>query len=113
MMSYTHSIVSGLVLVSLTLVGLAGCDLSFNRDPATSVTVVVSGIESEESRQAVKSTLEDMTDGSGHMMSTSIRGSTMTTTVSPVSDVDSFLKKIDFGTVTNVDGRNIDVTYKP
>lgn len=113
MMYYTHSLASGLVLVSLTLVGLAGCDLSINHEPATSVTVVVSGIESEDSRQAVKSTLEDMTDGSGHMMSTSVSGSTMTTTVSPVSDVDSFVKKINFGTVTNVNGRNIDVKYVP
>ncbi|MGI9459687.1 MAG: hypothetical protein ACR2NF_06800 [Pirellulales bacterium] len=74
---------------------------------------MVLGIDSEESRQTVQSNLEEMTDGAGHMMSTSVRGSTMTTTVSPVSDVEPFVKKIDFGTINNVDGRNIEVGYVP
>lgn len=100
-------------LLAFSIFGVAGCDLSLNHDPATSVTIVVSGIDSDESRQAVKSTLEDMTDGSGHMMSTKVIGSTMTTTLSPVTDVDSFVKKINFGTVKHVDGRNIEVDYVP
>ena len=108
-----RSLIPAFALLFFSIFGMAGCDFSVNHDPATSVTIVVSGIDSEESRQAVKSTLEDMTDGFGHMMSTSVRGSTMTMTLSPVSDVDSFVKKINFGTVKNVDGRNIEVDYVP
>ena len=82
-------------------------------DPATSVKLIVSGIEGEDARQMVKETLEEMADGSGHMMTIRIVGDTMTTTLSPVSDVDAFVKKIDFGTVTEVDGRKIKVDYVP
>jgi hypothetical protein len=113
MMSCNHRLITGLVLLCFSTLALTGCDLSLNHDPATSVTIVVSGIDTEEARQAVKSTLEDLTDGSGHMMSTRVTGSTMTTTVSPVSDIDSFVKKIDFGTIKKVDGRNIEVDYEP
>ena len=113
MISPQRCLIPAFALLSFSIFGVAGCDLSLNHDPATSVTIVVSGIDTEEARQAVKSTLEDLTDGSGHMMSTRVTGSTMTTTVSPVSDIDSFVKKIDFGTIKKVDGRNIEVDYEP
>lgn len=99
--------------VIFSIFGFGGCELSLNHDPATSVTVVISGIDSDESRQTVKSKLEETTDGAGHMMSTRVSGSTMTPTVSPVSDVDAFVKKIDFGTINKMDGRNIEVDYVP
>lgn len=102
-----------LALLCLTALLSSGCSLSFEQDPATTVNIVISGIEGEDARQEVKSTLEDMTDGSGYMMSTSIKGSTMSITLSPVSDVDSFVKKINFGKVKNVEGRDIEIDYVP
>lgn len=113
MTSLKQSLLTTFGVIALTMTGLVGCNISFEHDPSTSVTLTISGIETEEARQKVKGTLEGMTDHSGYMMSTSIRGDKMTATLSPVTDVDSFVKKISFGKVTNVDDRNIKVDYVP
>jgi hypothetical protein len=113
MPSLKQSLVKTFGVIALAMTGLVGCNISFEHDPSTSVTLTISGIETEEARQELRETLEGMTDHSGYMMSTSIRGDKMTATLSPVSDVDSFVKKINFGKVTNVDDRNIQVDYAP
>lgn len=111
MTNHLHGIAAILGIAAFSICSIGGCDLSLEHDPATSVKLVISGIEGEDARQAVKDALEDMTDGSGHLMTSKIVGDTMTTTLSPVSDVDAFVKEIDFGTVTEVDGRKIKVDY--
>ena len=50
-------------------------------------------------------------DGNGHMITTTYSGKTMNITLSPVSDVDAFSKKIDFGEVTETDGRSLKVDF--
>ena len=59
----------------------------------------------------MKETLKGMVDGSSHSMSTFSTGDDMTVTVSPVSDVDAFSKKIDFGKVTSVEDRTVSIDF--
>ena len=102
-----------LALMAATLFTSSGCNISLELDPATTVNLVITGIESEDARAEIKETLEGMTDGSGHMMSSKTVGDKMTVSLSPVTDVQSFIAAISFGTVTEVDGRNITIECKP
>ena len=102
-----------LALMAATLFTTSGCNISLEQDPATTVNLVITGIESEDARAEIKETLEGMTDGSGHMMSSKTVGDKMTVSLSPVTDVQSFIDAVSFGTVTEVDGRNITIECKP
>jgi hypothetical protein len=84
-----------------------------SQDPATTVTLEITGISAESDREKVAETLKEMTDGSSHSMRSTYSGDQLTISVSPVSDVDAFAEKIDFGEVTSVNGRTIQVTYGP
>lgn len=87
------------LLLALSLLAFSGCEM----DPAVTVHLEIKGITDEADREDVQKTLEGMTDGSGHMYSSSYAGDTMSVDLSPVSDVEAFSKKINFGTVTEVD----------
>ncbi len=113
MISHLHGITLIVAIATFAICSIVQFDLSFEHDPATSVKLIISRIDGEDARQSIKDTLEDMIDGSVQMMTTKIAGDTMTTTLAPVSDVDAFVKKINFGTVTEVDDRNIKVDYVP
>ena len=89
------------------LVTCAGCQ----QDPATTVTVEIKGINAEQDRDQVGETLKGMTDGSSHYMTSNFTGDTLTVKLSPVTDVQSFSRKINFGEVTSVEGRTVKVTY--
>lgn len=102
-----------LALMAATLFTTSGCNISLEQDPATTVNLVITGIESEDARAELKETLTRMTDGSGHMMSSKTVGDKMTVSLSPVTDVQSFIDAVSFGTVTEVDGRNITIECKP
>ena len=102
-----------LALMVATLITTSGCGISLEQDPATSVNLVITGIESEDARADIKEKLQGMTDGSGHMMSSQTVGDKMTVTLSPVTDVEAFIDAISFGTVTDVDGRKITIECKP
>lgn len=78
-----------------------------------SVTLEISGLQGQKQRESVREQLAEMTDGAGHSLRSSSSGDEMTITVSPVSDVDVFIEKIDFGVVTEVDGRQITVEMHP
>ncbi len=52
-----------------------------------------------------------MTDGSSHSMSSYHTGDVYTVNISPVTDVDAFAQKIDFGKVTKVEERTVYVDY--
>ncbi len=87
----------------------SGCNLHF--DPATTVTVEITGIRAQSDRDKVFKTLTGMVDGSSHMSSSSSFGDTMTVKLSPVSDVKVFSQKIKFGHVKEIDGRTVKVQY--
>lgn len=96
-----------------SLVVAAPFTVGCSQDPATTVTLEISGISAEADREAVAETLKGMTDGSSHSMRSTYSGDQLTISVSPVGDVDAFAEKIDFGEVTSVNGRTIQVTYEP
>ena len=103
-----------LLFVSFSVLMNTGCNLSMEQDPATTVTLTITGISDEEAREEIKESLVDMTDGSfGHRISMRASGATMTIKLSPVHDVESFSKKINFGKVTAVEGRTVKVECMP
>ena len=90
------------LLVAVMLLGLAGCNLSFEHDPEKTVTVEISGISEESDRDRVREELEKITQGAMHMMTSSSSEDEMTAQVSPVTDVKKFVQGINFGKVTDV-----------
>jgi hypothetical protein len=98
-------------IVAAIVLCLAGCGISFEHDPAKTVTVVITGISADADREEVGETLKGMTDGSSHLMTSSSSGTTMTVKLSPVSDVEAFSRKINFGEVTEVDERTVKVDF--
>jgi len=101
---------AALPMLAAVLFALGGCNVNFRPDPATSVTVEIAGISGDD-REDVRETLQGMVDGSSHTMTSSWSGDTMTVTLSPVADVKTFSRKINFGKVTEVDGRTVKVEF--
>ncbi len=93
----------------LSLATFIGC--SFEMDPATTVKLEITGISQADDREAVSDQLKNMTDGSSHMMTSTYSGDKLTVQLSPVSDVDAFSKKINFGTVTEIKDRTVKIVY--
>jgi hypothetical protein len=95
-----------------------GCRLQ--HDPAKAVSIEVSGIASPTDQERAKQGIDraqkqskKWSDGSSNVMTWSEAGQQMKVEVTPVSDIDAFVKKIDFGEVTGVEGRTIKVAYRP
>ena len=99
------------LLVAVMLLGLAGCNLSFEHDPEKTVTVKISGASEDSDRDRIQERLEELTQGVMHMMTSSYSGGEMTVQVSPVTDVKKFVQGIDFGKVTEVKDRTIKVQF--
>ena len=98
------------LLFAMMLISLLGC----NQDPAGTVTLEISGISAESDRDDVKKALKGMTDQASYNSYSSYSdGKKMTVNLSPVSDVDAFVKKVNFGTVTEVSGRTIKIDFVP
>ncbi len=93
-------------LVSLT----AGCG---EQDASVTVTLEISGISDQADREQVQEKLKGMTDGNSHSMRSNYSGNQMSITLSPVTDVDAFAQKIDFGNVTDVSDRTVKVDFVP
>ncbi|REJ68510.1 MAG: hypothetical protein DWQ31_07915 [Planctomycetota bacterium] len=98
-----------LPIVTLALLTLSGC----NFDPATTVNIEVSGVTASEQSERITEALKGMTDGGGHKMTSSRSGEVLSVRLSPVSDVEAFSKKINFGEVTEVVDRTVKVKYVP
>ena len=98
-----------LVLAAWLVACLCGCDLG--RNPEKTVTVEIIGIRVDTDRKRVLETLKSMTEGSGHYVTSTSSGNSMTVKVSPVSDVQRFSKRINFGKVTEVEGRTVKVDF--
>jgi hypothetical protein len=96
--------------LSALIAAAAGC--SFKHDPAKMVTIEVTGVTTEADRERIKESVKKWVDGSSNMMTTMHTGGSLSIDLSPVTDVDAFVKKINFGEVTKVDGRKISVTFK-
>ena len=110
-----HSLISFryvlVLLLAVMPLGLTGRNLSFEHDPAESVTVEISGISEESDRERVQENLTDITQGSMHMITSTSSGSQMTVQVSPVTDVKKFVQGIKFGKVTEMQDRTIKVQF--
>lgn len=86
-----------------------GCE----HPPEKSVELEITGSLEEAERKKILEQLKGMTDGSSHFLTSSHSGTILTVTLSPVSDVDAFSKKIDFGKVERVEGRKVFVKIEP
>lgn len=102
-------ILSCLLLITACLL-FTGCN-PFKQDPEKSVTMEISSITESSEREEVMEILRGMTDGSGHSMTVRSDRDTMTVTLSPVSDVQAFARRINFGHVDKIDGRTIKIEY--
>jgi predicted Zn finger-like uncharacterized protein len=81
--------------------------------PDRVVTVRVAGVGDEYTRDAAYDKLEALiSGGGGYAMASSSNGDRMTVKLSPVSDVQAFSQKLDFGTVRSVQGRVITVVAR-
>ena len=98
-----------LLILGLFISCSSGC---FSQDPETTVTVIVSGLTSDDDRDKVNESLKGMADGSSHFIKSSWSGSTTTFKLSPVKDVDAFSKKVNFGEVTEVKDRTVKVSFQ-
>jgi len=97
-----------LSLLAIVMLSTAGC----SHDPAKTVTIEISGMpDNEQAEDAVDDQLQGLTDGSSHLMTSTQVGDVKTIRLSPVTDVQAFADKIQFGQVTEVKNRTVKVTY--
>jgi hypothetical protein len=103
---------------SATALSSIGCRLQ--HDPSKMVTIEISGIPDGKESERVLERIDEAqkqskkwTDGSSNVMNWNGTGQQMTVEMAPVSDVDAFVKKLDFGRVTAVEGRKIKVVFPP
>jgi hypothetical protein len=102
---------AALLVLAVILLAHSSCNFSLKHDPAKTVTVEIIGVDNEDDRDEIRETLKGMADGSSHLMTSSSSGEKMTVKLSPVSDVQAFSRKINFGEVTQVDGRTVRVEF--
>ena len=83
--------------------------------PDVTVTITVSGVPDFEATRrlndAITAILKSL--GDSWSLQSNSGGGKATFTVAPVSDPKAFADKIDFGKVTRVEGRSIDVEVGP
>ena len=89
----------------------SGCNLKFEHDPEKTVTIEITGSMTDDERDQIGEILKGMTDGTSHMLTSSWAGEKATIKLSPVFDVEAFSRKINFGKVTEVDGRTVKVEF--
>jgi hypothetical protein len=80
-------------------------DFRFGPNPDYTVRLRIIGVTDSTSENAIKEKVKNMMGGEGFYLAWSKIQSTVTADVAPVSDVQAFVKKIDFGTVTSIRGR--------
>ena len=102
---------AALPILAAVLLTLSSCNISFEQDPAKTVTVEITGVNDDVDGDEIRETLKGMAEGSSHMMTSSSSGDKLTVKLSPVGDVEAFSQKINFGKVTEVDGRTIKVDF--
>jgi hypothetical protein len=99
----------------LFVCALAGCLLTgcIESDPNKNINIVIVGIESAAEQKEVIEILEAMYDKERRdkRFKSQFRDNQLTVEMEPVTNVETFARRIDFGTVTEVTGRTIKVTY--
>lgn len=110
MQSYFRHVLKTLWIVLLIFPLLMGCN-PFSHDPEQTVIIEVSSITRNSDRQEVLELLKGMTDNASHSMHIESDRDSMRITLSPVSDVQAFARRIKFGHVTKVKNRTITVEY--
>jgi len=101
----------------LVLVGLHGCKGDPTPQPKvgpdTIVTVEITGVKNDV-HENIKMKLKGMTDAGAPPMipNASVVGDKFTVELFPVSDVQAFSKKIDFGRVVEVKERTVKVEFE-
>jgi len=98
------------ILIILAILLLPGCN-PFKHDPEETVTIEISSISKSTEREEVLEILRGMTDTAGHRMSIRSDGDKMTIILSPVSDVQAFARRINFGHVVKIDDRTVKIEY--
>lgn len=97
------------MIMAVLLLSL-GCN-PFRHDPEQTVLIEISPITGQAERDEVREILTGMTDGSGHTMTTRTEGDLMIIQLSPVRDVQAFARRINFGHVTQIEGRTVRIEY--
>ena len=98
-----------LPILGTLLLTLTSCDISF--DPSKTVVVEITKITDKNIHDEIKETLKGMTEGSSHIMVSCSSEDKMTVKLSPIKDLKAFSRKINFGEVTEIDGRTIKVEF--
>jgi hypothetical protein len=105
-------------LLAALVVIFTGCKIHQN-DPSKSLSIEVSGIPDPKLCDQVLKQVDEAqkqskkwSDGKSNAKNWSGAGQQMTIEVTPVSDVDAFVKQINFGDVTSVEGRTVKVAYR-
>lgn len=80
--------------------------------PEQTVTLRISNLNDNSTRQIILDRLPTLTDGNGHSMQSTTQGVETVVTLAPVADPKAFAAKLDIGEVTKVDGRVIHVRAK-
>jgi hypothetical protein len=82
--------------------------------PETTVTVEVIGVINDSTRDEILDKLRGMLHAprSGEIFEASQVGTKLTVKLSPISDAESFSRKIDFGKVTEIKDRTVKVEVK-
>jgi HEAT repeat protein len=82
--------------------------------PEETVTLNITGVTDLATRKTIEAKLVGWTDQPGnHQLRATPDGTTLRVSLAPVRDAQALAKKIDFGQVTGVKDRAIDVTIKP
>jgi len=84
-------------------------DFRFGPDPDYIVRLKIIGATDSATEDAIKEKLEQMLGSGRFYLAWSKMQSTITADVAPVEDVGAFVRKIDFGTVTGIRGRRVEV----
>ena len=87
-----------------------GCN-PFAHDPEQTVHIEISSITEQAERDEVHEILKGMTEGSGHVITTKRDRDTLLIKLSPVRDVQAFARRINFGQVTEIEGRTVRIEY--
>ena len=97
------------LLTGFLLISLVGCGNIFEMDPATTVILKVTGVadteEGDEIREQAVELVQERSSWQKNQMSQ--HGETLMIKLSPVADAQEFADRINFATVTSIEGNII------
>jgi hypothetical protein len=85
-------------------------DFRFGPDPERTVRLKIIGVTDSATEEAIKEKLKETMSSSGFYPLVWVKmAGTVTADFAPVDDIGAFVKKINFGTVTSIRGRRVEV----